>query len=321
MQTKRTRPDTEPDSWIYDKVLAIKVLVAGLLMGAIIVVGGVFMSNRPAETPAVATTKSAPTFAETRKANPTRLTRHKSAPQQFDNNPPTGVQTITYQSDGRKLLAWLVLPNRKPPYPAVMFAHGGMALGAEDVEQAKPFINSGYAVMLPTWRGENGNQGDFEMCFGEVDDAVAATNYLASRKDIDKNNIFGAGHSIGGTIVMLAAELTPKLRKVAACGGFPDMAAAGKAYELAPFDDHNNEERELRSPALHIKDLNCPMLLLFGTNDRGDTFFYEQAQKLVSEAQRLNKTVVVEMIPNTDHLTAMTQGIPKMISFFETGPQ
>lgn len=320
MQTKRNIADTEPENWIYDKVLAVKILVAGFIIAALLVVGGVFMSNKQ-DTPTSATTHSVATFADKRKLNPTRLTQHKPAPQQFDNKAPAEVQVVSYQSDGRKLLAWMVLPQRKPPYPAILFAHGGMALGAEDVEQAKPFINSGYAVFFPTWRGENGNPGDFEMCFGEVDDAVAATNYLASRKDIDKNNIFGVGHSIGGTVIMLAAELTPKLRKVAACGGFPDMAAAGKAYDLAPFDDHNIEERELRSPALHISDLHCPMLLLYGSNDRGDLFFFDQAQRLAPEAQKFNKTVVVEMLQNTDHLSAMIQGIPKMIAFFETGPQ
>lgn len=321
MQTKRTNiADAEPDNWIYDKVLAVKILVAGFLMAAILVVGGVFLSNRQGETPS-ATTHSITTFADKRKANPTKLTEHKSAPQQFENNPPAEVQVLTYESDGRKLLAWLALPQRKPPYPAILFAHGGMALGAEDVEQAKPFIKNGYAVFFPTWRGENGNPGDFEMCFGEVDDAVAAIDYLASRKDIDKNNIFGVGHSIGGTVIMLAAELTPKLRKVAACGGFPDMAAAGKAYDLAPFDDQNVGERELRSPALHISDLQCPMLLLYGSSDRGDQFFFDQAQKLAPEAEKLHKTVQVEMLPNTDHLSAMIKGIPKMMSFFETGPQ
>lgn len=322
MQTNRTSTqEAEPEHWIYDKALAIKILIGGLLLCVALIIAGVFVSNRP-DSQTTATTKSTPaTFAEKRKANPTRLIVHKPAPQPYDKYVPTGVQQISYQSEGRKLQAWLVLPKRKPPYPAVMFAHGGMALGSEDVEQAMPFINSGYAVMFPTWRGENGNPGDFEMCFGEVDDAVAAINYLAARKDIDKNNLFAAGHSIGGTIVMLAAEISGKLRKAASCGGFPDMDAAGKAYESAPFDDHNNTERALRSPSLYVSELKCPLLLLFGANDRGDNFFFDQAQKMQQNAQKLNKTIVVEMIPDTDHQTSMIAGIPKMISFFETGPQ
>lgn len=57
------------------------------------------------------------------------------------------------------------------------------------------------------WRGENGNPGSFEMCYGEVTDAAAALDYLAVQSDMDPARLYAAGHSVGGAIVMLLSAV------------------------------------------------------------------------------------------------------------------
>jgi dienelactone hydrolase len=254
------------------------------------------------------------TFEETRKSFETNISKHAEAPQEYNNTAPDQVKVVEYPSGDRKLMAWLVLPDREPPFPAVVFAHDGFALSRADYTSAVPFVSHGFAVLIPSWRGENGNPGDFEMCYGEVDDLVAAIDYMASRKKIDKDSIFAAGHGVGATNVMLAAELSPHLRKAAACGGRPDMFEAGEAYEHAPFDQRNAEERLMRSPQQFLNDLKCPMLLLYGDKDPGHKFFLEQAKKMEKESK--NHPVLVEELPGVTHQTALAPAIQRMITFF-----
>lgn len=289
----------------------IKTVIIGVL--AVILLAGVgtgafFLLSQKK------TVRPPKTFEETRKDFETNLTRRVEAPQEFDNTAPDQVKVVEYESGDKKLMAWLVLPDREPPYPAVIFAHDGFALSRADYTNAVPFVSHGFAVLIPSWRGENSNPGDFEMCYGEVDDLVAAIDYMASRKKIDKGSIFAAGQGVGATTVMLAAELSPHLRKAAACGGRPDMFEAGEAYEHAPFDQRNAEERLMRSPQQFVDDLKCPMLLLYGDKDPSHKFFKEQAEKMSKDSKKF--PILVEDITGATHQTALAPAIQRMITFF-----
>ena len=64
--------------------------------------------------------------------------------------------------------------------------------------------------MFPSLRGGNDNPGRREGFFGEVDDILAATDYLARQPHVDPKRIYLGGHSTGGTMVMLVAESTDR---------------------------------------------------------------------------------------------------------------
>jgi len=258
------------------------------------------------------------TLAQARAEHKTELTKLAPAPGQFDNTPPPGAEVVSYDSDGRKLLAWLIYPAARGKHPAVLYAHGGDALGAGDADDIKPFLSAGFAVMLPSWRGENGNPGSYEMCYGEIDDANNALAYLKKLPRVDGAHIYAAGHSIGGTDVMLLAEVSSDLQKVAACGGFPDMYDARSGYPDAPFAD-NPSERKLRSPGQWVKDLQCPLLLMYGEDDQGERIFKRQAEDMAKQAKKEAKPEVkVESFPGKDHFSALDVAVPKMVQFFQT---
>jgi dipeptidyl aminopeptidase/acylaminoacyl peptidase len=255
-------------------------------------------------------------LSQTRAQYETKLTNPGPAPGKFDNTPPPGAEVVQYDSKGRKLMAWIVKPALKGKRPAVLYAHGGNMLGKGDYDDIEPFIGSGFVVMLPAWRGENGNPGNYEMCLGEVDDALGALDYLSKQKEVDSKMLFAAGHSIGATTVMLLAESTPKLKKIAACGGYPDMRQTG-AYPDAPFKS-DVKELDVRSPAQFVKDLSCPLLLFYGAKDAGDQTFMRQAERMAEKSKQLGKSIEVKGIPDTDHFTALPQAIPQMVSFFSS---
>lgn len=308
-----SREQLNPPDWAQNTKLIVTALLLVLIVIGGLLCFGFYMANKSDK----ATDKRESSFAETRQEKSTKLTKQGPAPQEYDNTPPTDVKVVHYPSGDRELMAWLALPKQgKQPYPIVVFAHGGYALGKSDFDEVQPFVSKGYALLLPTWRGENGNPGNFEMCGGEVEDLVAAIDYVSTKKSIDKSKIFVAGHSIGATNVMLAAELSGKIRKAVACGGLPDMASAGSAYENPPFDDKNWTERYMRSPAKWAKELKCPLLLLYAEKDPGDAMFKKQAEHMKESSDK--NSISVEVIPNTDHFTALRPAVSRMISFFES---
>ncbi len=253
-------------------------------------------------------------LAQTRAKYETRLKKPGPNPAKFDDVPPPGAEVVRFDSKGMSLMAWIVKPALKGKRPAILYAHGGDALGKGDLDDIQPFVGSGFVVMLPAWRGENGNPGNYEMCYGEVDDAIAALDYLSKLKEVDNEMMFAAGHSIGATTVMLLAESTSKLKKVAGCGGYPDMRQGGP-YPQEPFKS-DLKELDVRSPAQFVKDLSCPMLLLYGTKDSSDSTFIRQAEKMAKTAARLGKSIEVKELADENHFTALAKAIPQMVNFF-----
>jgi dipeptidyl aminopeptidase/acylaminoacyl peptidase len=258
------------------------------------------------------------TLREARSHHKTRLLIHGPAPQDFSTELPDGVRRVTYTSQGRTLMAWLAMPTTPGPHPAVLFAHGGFALGTGDYDDAKPFVDAGFVVLMPTWRGENGNPGEYERVYGEIDDASAALDYLATVSGVDPSRLFATGHSMGGSTAMLLAEVSTRLRGAASCGGFPDIAAVvdqgQKLDNDYPYDWHDPLENDLRSPGRHLKDLHCPLAVY---NSGSDSIYVTESGWMVADARRYGKSVTIEVFDNTDHHSALAPAVRKMIVEFE----
>jgi dienelactone hydrolase len=156
---------------------------------------------------------------------------------------------VEYESSGGKLKAWLFRPQlaQQQTHSALVYLHGGFAFAKDDFADCRPFTEAGFVVMCPTFRGENGNPGDFEMMFGEVDDAAAAIRWLATQKGVDPDRIYVFGHSSGGVIAaMLALYDKLPIRHTGSAGGLygPDLFTLEP--ETVPFDLGDNNEKQMR---------------------------------------------------------------------------
>ncbi len=112
----------------------------------------------------------------------THLIYHIPAPQKYTNElPPIGEREITYDPGNLRLKAWLSdKPADGNKHPAVVHAHGGFSFAKSEWVSMQEFIDQGFVLMTPTLRGENGNPGNFEYFYGEVNDLVAAADHLAN---------------------------------------------------------------------------------------------------------------------------------------------
>ena len=245
----------------------------------------------------------------------TDLLYEHPAPQGYDEKINIeGAKCITYSSDGRDLKAWITdvqVADKK--YPAVVYVHGGFSFGETDYYDAEPYYENGYVVMAITLRGENANDGNFELFYGEVDDVIAAGNYLANLPYIDKDRVFVSGHSTGGTLAMLTALLDSSFKAAASFGASPDQKKFFKYWrDIVPFDIKNKEETRLRSPIEFPYSLKIPLKVYVGSEDS----YLKDSKAFVEQANSYGKECYLSEVDG-DHFTSLLFSVEDSVDFFD----
>ena len=123
-------------------------------------------------------------------------------------------------------------------------------------------------MMFPSLRGGNENPGWKEGFFGEVDDVLAAADFLASVPYVDPSRLYLGGHSTGGTLVFLVAASTDRFRGVFSFGPVDDVSGYGSQF--LPFNTGNRQEIELRSPIQWLHSVRCPTFVFEGALQPGN---------------------------------------------------
>jgi dipeptidyl aminopeptidase/acylaminoacyl peptidase len=120
---------------------------------------------------------------------------------------PEGVSLVRYPSGDHTFPAWLS-ESEGEDRPAVLLLHDASGLDAALWKEAAVLREAGFVVMAPTLRAEHGNPGTFEWQYGEVDDVVAAGQYLAGLSNVDSDDISLVGVGSGGDLALLAAMVS-----------------------------------------------------------------------------------------------------------------
>ncbi len=171
---------------------------------------------------------------------------------------------VAYRSEHRLLKAWISYPSR-PINGALVYFHGKFTVRLEDVRNASAFVGAGYVTLLPLFRGEGGNEGDFEMYMGEVTDAVAAAEYLQVLAG--DSRVYGFGHSAGGVIALLLS-LRPgtPYRILGSVGGTYSPAHLCAFGQVLPYEN-TLIENEMRSALPHLDQFTIPHYAFVGKQD------------------------------------------------------
>jgi dipeptidyl aminopeptidase/acylaminoacyl peptidase len=213
-------------------------------------------------------------LTETRRGFQTTLAPRPSDKQPVPDPPPGLFRTVRYESPAGKLAAYLTPdPKDGKKHPSIIWITGGDCNSIDqgcwkegppnNDQSASAFRKAGIVMMFPSLRGGNDNPGRKEGFLGEVDDVLAAAEYLGKQEFVDPNRIYLGGHSTGGTVVLLVAESSDRFRAVFSFG--PADNVAGYGPEFLPFNSANPREIELRSPGRWLASIKSPTFVFEGT--------------------------------------------------------
>ena len=213
------------------------------------------------------------TLADARKDFKTVLTK-KTHSGEVAPLPPTGTFTlVTYPAPLGDNVAYLTVdPKDGKKHPAIVWITGGDCNTIGDVWTPMPanndqivsaFRKAGLVVLFPSLRGGNKNPGFREGFYGEVDDVVAAGEFLRKQPWVDPERVYLGGHSTGGTLALLTAEFTDKFRVTFAFGPTNDPSGYTADYR-PPVDLSIPLEGKLRAPGNWLDSVRTPTFILEG---------------------------------------------------------
>lgn len=223
---------------------------------------------------------SGKSLSEARRGFTTHLVPQAAEKEPVEPAPPSVFRTIQYPSPVGQLAAYLSPdPGDGKKHPAIVWITGGDCNSIGDVwspasrdndQTAAAFRNSGTILLFPSLRGGNTNPGAKEGFLGEVDDVLAAANYLAQQLYVDPNRIYLGGHSTGGTLALLVSECSPRFRGVFSFGPIHDVSYYGADSGFLPFDLSNPQEVQLRSPIYWLSSIHSPVWVFKGTDGNSE---------------------------------------------------
>jgi len=211
---------------------------------------------------------------EARRSFKTKLTRKEVGSYGVPQPPAKLFRVAYYQSPAGKLPAYISqVPKDGKKRPAIIWIVGGPSntispvawqdAPADDDQSASAYRKAGVVTMLPALRGGNDNKSPREAFLGEVDDVLAAADFLAKQEGIDAGRIYLGGHSTGGTLALLVAECSDRFRAVFSFG--PVGAVSPQIATSLPFDTTNIREIAIRSPGYWLSSVRSPVFIFEGT--------------------------------------------------------
>ncbi len=196
-------------------------------------------------------------------------------------------RSITFlSSDGQEIQGWLARPPGSGPFPTILDTHGG----PEDVQTqvfspaAQSWLDHGFAFLSINYRGSTTFGRTFQeqiwgnLGYWEVEDIVAARDWLIAQRISRPDRIILSGWSYGGYLTLLALGRRPELWAGGIAGAaiadwtmlYEDAADFIRGYLVAMFGGTPEEKSEayaLASPLTYAEKVDSPLLIIQGRND------------------------------------------------------
>ncbi|MCP5092539.1 MAG: prolyl oligopeptidase family serine peptidase [Gammaproteobacteria bacterium] len=251
--------------------------------------------------------QSQQTLCEARQGFVTRIVA-SGDPSGAPDSPNGGeFQLVHYQAPVGRLAAYVTTdPGDGKKHPAIVWITGGDNNSIGDVwaprnrsndQSASAFREAGVVMMFPSQRGGNDNSGKREGFYGEVDDILAATDFLAKLPFVDPDQIYLGGHSTGGTMVMMVGACSDRYRAIFSLG--PVAVAGQYGGDYVYCDPNDEKEMILRSPIFWLHCVKSPMYVFEGAENGN----WEAVQLMVEENS--NPQIQFFEVPGLDHFSVI----------------
>ncbi len=168
--------------------------------------------------------------------------------------------------------------------PLVVMGHGGPTAHSSPALSLRVqyWTTRGFAVVDVNYGGSTGFGSDYRRLLNgnwgivDVEDVIAAAAFLADDGRVDPDRIAIRGGSAGGFTVLAALEQSDAFAAGTSLYGVADLKALAEdthKFESRYLDNmigpwpQAQEVYEARSPINHTDELNCPLLVMQGSED------------------------------------------------------
>ena len=191
--------------------------------------------------------------------------------------------------DGKfQISAFVYVPHNLPPThqsPAVVYVHGGPTAQTVNLfnRGIQYLVNQGYLVIAPNYRGSTGYGKEFQqanlfdMGGGDLQDVLAAADWIKRSPYVDPKKLVVMGGSYGGYMTMMAVTKAPEVwgagvAIVPFVNYFTEVQNEDpvlREMDLATMGDpvKNKALWEDRSPIFFVDRIKAPLLILAGAHD------------------------------------------------------
>jgi dipeptidyl aminopeptidase/acylaminoacyl peptidase len=223
--------------------------------------------------------------------------------------------------DGKwTISAFVYMPYNLPrngQHPAIVFVHGGPT--SQTVNSFNRFVqhvaNEGYIVIAPNYRGSTGygkqfQQANlFDMGGGDLQDVLAAADWIQKTGYVDPKKLIVMGASYGGYLSMMAVTKAPDVW----AAGVPIVPFVNYFTEIENEDpvlremdiatmgdpEKNKDLYRDRSPIFFVDQIKAPLILLAGGNDPRCP--KSEAQQVVDAIKKRGGVVDYKVYENEGH--------------------
>ncbi len=236
-------------------------------------------------------------------------------------------RSVTFTSSGgQPIQAWLATPEGEGPFPTILHTHGGPTAVQTDIyfPDAQAWLDHGFAWMSVNYRGSISFGRQFEQAIWghlgelEVDDMVAARDYLVRNGIALQDAVILTGASYGGYLTLQALGKHPALwaggmAEVAIADWalmYEDMAETLRGYLRSLFGgtpDELQQQIAASSPITYVQALAAPVLIIQGKNDTRCPS--RQMETYVQRAQAAGKSVEIHWFEAGHGAFAVEQNI------------
>jgi dipeptidyl aminopeptidase/acylaminoacyl peptidase len=205
-----------------------------------------------------------------------------------DGVPDTSARAVDHDPYEKLEIGVLLYDSGERPSPLIVHPHGGPRLHeTKDFDVFTQFLVSrGYSVLQVNFRGSTGRGREFvEKLYDDWggaeqgDVATAAEHVIETRDWIDEDRIVMYGRSFGGYSAYWQAVQYPDLYDtVISWVGVSDLKDMHdntmphfRSELMVKYmgDPKENADRyEERSPVTHVENIEAPLLMMHGVNDR-----------------------------------------------------
>jgi len=201
--------------------------------------------------------------------------------------PSRAWSSVTFpSSNGDTIQAWIATPEETGPFPTILEMHGGPE--AATMERFSPnsqsWLDHGFAFLSINYHGSTTFGREFQekirghIGYWELEDMVAARNWLVENNIAIPNQIFLTGWSYGGYLTLYGLGKRPDLWVGGLAGvafgdyviAYEDEAEMLKAYDrglMGGTPQEKPEEYKASSPITYVEQVKAPVLIIQGHND------------------------------------------------------